>query len=203
MYTIKEKFIRALERKPITGRVPHFELVFFLTMEVFSRVHPQQRDFSQYWQMSIKERHAVLNDIAEIYVMIAEKYDHSAIFVQPVPGGIEDTIEVLTLIKEKSKGKYFTMMHGDATFGIPDGDGMVEFSYRIIDSPDELHKEADDRVSSALEHAEKLISCGMLDGFALCSDYCFNTNPFLSPAVFGEFVTPYLARLIKGYRDMG
>jgi hypothetical protein len=25
----REKFIKALERKPIKGRVPHFELVFF------------------------------------------------------------------------------------------------------------------------------------------------------------------------------
>jgi len=30
--TPREKFIAALERRPITGRVPHFELVFFLTM---------------------------------------------------------------------------------------------------------------------------------------------------------------------------
>ncbi len=34
-------------------------------------------------------------------------------------------------------------------------------------------------------------------------DYCFNTGPFMSPAQFAEFVTPYLARLIQGYRDMG
>lgn len=33
--TPREKFIAALERRPITGRVPHFELVFFLTMEAF------------------------------------------------------------------------------------------------------------------------------------------------------------------------
>ena len=42
-----------------------------------------------------------------------------------------------------------------------------------------------------------------MDGFALCSDYCFNTGPFLSPAQFGEFITPYLAKLITGYRDLG
>ena len=44
---------------------------------------------------------------------------------------------------------------------------------------------------------------GGLDGFALCADYCFNSGPFLSPAQFGEFVTPYLARLTQGYRDAG
>ena len=28
------------------------------------------------------------------------------------------------------------MIHGDATYGIPDGNHMVEFSYRIADEPD-------------------------------------------------------------------
>jgi uroporphyrinogen-III decarboxylase len=37
---------------------------------------------------------------------------------------------------------------------------------------------------------------------ALCSDYCFNTGPFLSPAQFAEFVAPYLTRLVQGYRDL-
>ncbi len=30
-----------------------------------------------------------------------------------------------------------------------------------------------------------------------------NTGPFLSPAQFDDFVTPYLARLIAGYRERG
>ena len=58
-------------------------------------------------------------------------------------------------------------------------------------------------VDNALEYAERLRNHGGLDGFALCADYCFNTGPFLSPRMFGEFVTPYLARLVQGYRDLG
>ncbi|HPO90379.1 MAG TPA: uroporphyrinogen decarboxylase family protein, partial [Victivallales bacterium] len=57
--------------------------------------------------------------------------------------------------------------------------------------------------NNALERAEKLKEKDGLDGFALCSDYCLNSGPFLSPEQFSDFVTPYLARLIKGYRDMG
>lgn len=37
----RERFINALERKPIKGRVPHFELVFYLTMEHLAKfTHP-------------------------------------------------------------------------------------------------------------------------------------------------------------------
>ena len=55
--TPRQRFIAALERKPPTGRVPHFELVFFLTMEAFGKLHPCQRNYAQWDQMEEKERH--------------------------------------------------------------------------------------------------------------------------------------------------
>jgi len=80
---------------------------------------------------------------------------------------------------------------------------MENFSYRIADEPEKLKAEAEAALGQSLNVAERLRNHGGLDGFALCSDYCFNSGPFLSPALFGELVTPYLARLTKGYRDMG
>ena len=53
-----------------------------------------------------------------------------------------------------------------------------------------------------LDRAERLRGHGV-DGFALCCDYCFNDGPFLSPTMFAEFVTPFLAELVAGYRQMG
>ena len=58
-------------------------------------------------------------------------------------------------------------------------------------------------VDDALALGERFARHGGLDGFALCSDYCLNAGPFLSPNQFSEFVTPYLARLTRGYRDLG
>ena len=43
----RERFIAALERRPLTGLAPHFELVFFLTMEAFDKVHPSHLFYSQ------------------------------------------------------------------------------------------------------------------------------------------------------------
>jgi uroporphyrinogen decarboxylase len=45
--TEKERFIKALKREKYTGKVPHFELVFFLTMEKLGKVHPAHRRFGQ------------------------------------------------------------------------------------------------------------------------------------------------------------
>lgn len=201
--TPRERFTAALERKPIKGRVPHFELVFFLTMEAFGKVHPSHRNYHQWDQMEEKERQLHRNNMADTYIMTAEKYEHSAIFIHPNPWKTEEVDYMVDAIREKSGDKYFLMTHGDPTYGIPDGNHMVDFSYRIVDEPDVLKSDAEKAVISHLERAEKLKRNGGLDGFAMCSDYCLNVGPFLSPDQFSEFVTPYLARLTKGYRDMG
>jgi uroporphyrinogen decarboxylase len=107
------------------------------------------------------------------------------------------------LIRQKTGDRFFIMRHGDATYSLPDGIQMVEFSNRIADDLDGLKAEASAMVDQAIRYAEELKTPGGLDGFALCADYCFNTGPFLSPRLFSELVTPYLARLTKAYRDMG
>jgi len=199
----RERFIAALERRPLRGRVPHFELVFFLTMEAFGRVHPSHRSYHQWHQMKESERACHRRDMAELYVLTAERFGHSAIFLHPNPASEEETCRLIDAVRDRAADRYFLMVHGDATFGIPDGQRMVEFSYRLADEPARLRQEAAAMVERALERGERLRAHGGLDGFALCSDYCLNAGPFLSPALFAEFVTPFLARLIAGYRDMG
>lgn len=198
--TPKERFVSALERKSIKGRVPHFELVFYLTMEAFGKVHPSHRFYIQWDQMSETERVLHRREIAEIFVKTAEEFEHSAIFLHPNPDTLEEKKQLIEIVREISGDKYFLMMEGDATFGLPSGEAMLDFTYRIQDEPEKMKQEAEECVNKALERAEKLR--GYLDGFALCADYCLNSGPFLSPSMFSEFITPYLAKLIKGYRDM-
>lgn len=201
--TPRDRFISALERRPLQGRVPHFELVFFLTMEAFGRLHPLQRSYSQWDQMEDKERQLHRHDLAELFIKTAERYEHSAIFLHPNPISIEETFRLIDIVRDLSGDKYFLMLHGDATYNIPDGTRMLEFSYRLADEPERVNEQASRMVDDALKRAEQFNKHGHLDGFALCSDYCLNQGPFLSPTQFGEFVTPYLTRLIAGYRSMG
>jgi len=201
--TPRDRFIAALERRPLSGPVPHFELVFYLTMEAFGRVHPLHRDYGQWMQMEAKERQLHRQDMADLFIATAEHYEHSAIFVHPNPGNFEESARLIEIIREKTGNRYFLMKHGDATFGIPDGNTMMKFSYRMKDEPEKLKAEADQRVDEALQKAARQKSLGGLDGFTLCTDYCFKRGPFLSPSKFSEFVAPYLARLIQGYRELG
>ena len=202
--TPRERFIRTLKCEPIGGKVPTFEMEFRLTMEAFGRVHPGHRDYSQWDQMSIGEKRAHLKDMAQLYVDIAEKYGHDAIMIVGEPGGIEDYRELLYNIREISGDRYYLTSHGDCTWGIPDGENMMEFSAMMYDEPEKLNEMSLRRMNDSLEYARWLHDHDhLLDGFTLCADYCFNVNPFFSPDMFGELIAPYLKGVIDGYREMG
>ena len=205
--TPKEKFILALEGKQSSGRVPHFELVFFLTMEAFGKIHPTHRNFDQWDQMTETEKELHRTDIAETYIQIARHYEHSAIFFQCADiwqeKVKENTLKILDKIQDLSGDEYFLMIHGDCTWGLPEGNEMMDFIGKIADQPQQLKDESQEMIDGALEKAVIFKKHGVLDCFALCSDYCFNTGPFLSPAMFDEFVLPYLKQLIAGYRELG
>ena len=56
MTTPRQNFITALELGTPSGLVPHFELVFFLTMETFGKVHSSHRLYNQWNQIEAKEK---------------------------------------------------------------------------------------------------------------------------------------------------
>jgi len=172
-------------------------------MEVFGKVHHSYRNYDQWLQMEERERQLHRANMGDLYIATAERFEHSAIFLHTNPGILEETIRMIDYLRDKTGDRYFITRHGDVTLGIPDGNTMAEFCYRMVDEPNKLKAEAQANVDAMLRKAEILAKHGGLDGFALCTDYCFNTGPFLSPAQFSEFVTPYLAQLIQGYRDMG
>jgi len=200
----RERFIAALDRKPIKGHVPIFELNFFLTMEVLGKVHPTHRNYFQWNQMSIKEQILQINDMADLYIDIANKYNHDAIFVQSDPPILKAQMAVMERIREKTGDRFFLMMHGDPTFSIPDGDSMLDFSVRLAEDMPALKETEEQWLQNCINMAQTLASRpGLLDGFALCSDYCFNINPFFSPDIFAEIIAPYLKRVIDVYRSLG
>lgn len=201
--TPRQAFITALEGKQPPGRVPTFELVFYLTMELLGKVHPTHRGFSQWDQMSRAEKQRQVADAGDVYIETARRFSHCAIFVHGISGMPDSELRTAEYIREQTGGEFFIMCHGDATLGMPDGTEMEEFSFTLADDPHGLKRRLAQDVEDAHARFSPLAGKGIFDGFALCTDYCLNTGPFLSPGQFSEFVTPYLARLISGYRSMG
>jgi uroporphyrinogen decarboxylase len=202
--TGRQQFLKALKREPFQGRVPHFELAFFLTMEAFGRVHPSHRSYHQWGQMSAEEKRLHIADIADLYLDIARRYDHGAILIGSAPGGFSGLLQLLEGIREKSGDEHFLMLHGDVTPEIPSGERMMDFSVMIYEEPEKIKAGTEKRISEMTKLAERLKKHGhFVNGFALCADYCFNKNPFFPPAIFADLVAPYLERIIRVYREMG
>jgi len=169
--THKERFIAALKHQTIKGRVPHFELVFYLTKEAFGRSHPTHRNYSNWANMTESERQAEREDCANLYIETARRFEHDAIFLHPNPGTEEESMILIDIIREKTGDEYFLMMHGDATYSIPAGSHMTDWVVRLVENPDAVKADADRMVDGALQRAERYKKHGGIDGWALCADY--------------------------------
>lgn len=201
--THKEKFIRALRREPVTGHVPHFEMVFCLTAESLGKLHPYQRNYAQWNQMTLSEKKWHIEDVADLFLDTARKYQHSAIFVHTPFPDFDATKELLRTIREKGNDEFYLMMDGDATFPMPSGSDMLDFTASLYEEEDKMCSEAQRRVEFFSETARKIADEKLLDGYILCSDYCFNVNPFFGPDLFDTFIGPYLKEILRRYHEMG
>ena len=202
--TKREAFIRTLKCEKIGGRVPHFELEYYLTMEKFRKVHPSHRTFGQWDQMSYAEKKCHIEDVADTYIAIGRAYDHYALHVRFPVFGFENTQWLLETIREKSGDEFFLLVYSDPTWAIPSGESMMDFSVRMFEEPESLNEVSKRNMESELRKAAYLHDHGHLcDGFLMASDYCFNTNPFFAPEQFDELIVPFLKGTITEFKKMG
>jgi uroporphyrinogen decarboxylase len=170
-----------------------------LTEEYFGKHYVTKEE----WESDPSKAAEYMEKDAELFIRTADYFDYCIIFYcQMYRPSHEEFIEGLRILREMDGGRRLIMMHGDSTMAIPDGDNMNQIVIDLFENAGKIKDEQERGVDGFLERGEKLLAAGA-DGFALCSDYCLNTGPFLSPEQFSEFVAPYLKRLVQGYRDMG
>ena len=194
--TPKERFACALNLG-VPDRVPTFELEFQLAPELFGKDWLHEEDLKG---LSEKEIDYKLRENAEYLVRVYERLEHDAICLHHL--NFEHLNRTAKYIKEMTNDHYMLLCHGDGTFAIPDGNGMEQLVYAIMDEPDEVLKQAEAMCVRAIEANRRRLDNGF-DGFILCSDYCFNQGPFLSPDMFRIFVTPFLKRITQDIRQNG
>ena len=194
--TPKQRMITALERG-IPDRVPTFELEFQLTEELVGREYLCEDDLKGLSEGEVQQR---LRENAQLLVDVYTRLEHDAICIHRL--STEHIAQTVGYIHELVGDKFLLMAHGDGTLAIPDGDGMYELSYAMFEAPDELRARCRRMADDAIANDVYLLEHG-LDGFILCSDYCFNQGPFMSPEMFSQFVTPYLRDIIAAIRAQG
>ena len=181
----------------IPDYVPTFELEYQLAEEVFGKRFLHSNDLKN---LSLKEREKAVKENAEYMLHVYGELGYSIIPVHYLPE--PELKETVRYIRALTGNQYMLTTHGDNTFSIGDGEEMMEFSCRLFEDPDSVRSEAAARAARAIERNKRLVDAGF-DSFILCSDYCFNNGPFMSPAMFREFIQPYLARIIADIRQSG
>jgi uroporphyrinogen decarboxylase len=154
--------------------------------------------------MSEHERELHRRDLADLYVQTVRRFDLSGTIYNVPRGWKDDDIRLSFEHVRRLDGlEHVLALHGDTTYGLPDGSHMMDFIVELAEQPQEMKDKAQQAVDAALVRGRRIKEWGTVDCFFLCSDYCFNDNPFLSPDMFDEFVTPYLTQLVAGYRELG
>ena len=194
--TPKQRFLTALNRG-IPDRVPTFELEFQLSEELLGKKMLGEGDLEGLPEDEVIRK---LKENAAFLVEVYNTLEHDAICIQYL--NLEHTGMTAQYIHELVGDRFALLAHGDGTLAIPDGDGMYELSVMLYEEPEKLHEQCRKMADDAIARDLYLLDHG-LDGFILCSDYCFNKGPFLSPEMFSEFIAPYLKDIIAAIREHG
>ncbi|MEZ4584503.1 MAG: uroporphyrinogen decarboxylase family protein [Caldilineaceae bacterium] len=198
--TPRARFITALERRPLTGRVPHFELGVYLTMELFGKVYPNHRSYHQWLQMEEKERQLHRLDIADVFIhsrtLRPQRHSHAAKrtrWTKPCASPTSSGSAAATLLPHAPRRRHLRHSRRRAH-------GRVLLSH-LRRSPVAEGRGAAHGGPGAGGRASWPVTVGWTASRSV--DYCFNTGPFISPDHFGEFIAPYLKQLVAGYRELG
>lgn len=198
--TPRQSALAALRREQPKGLVPHMELEFQLTDELFGEAHHALKA-EDLQGVSGTRRQDMLKRNAELWVKVAERFKWSIIT------GLHwlemaDQCQSFEYVREVAGDTYMLSAFADGTLGIPSGETMVAQVLWLTENTEEALETLDEKAQQAIQQAQELMAAGA-EVVLMCADYCFNDGPFLSPGMFAKFVTPFLKRQVQAIHAAG
>ena len=195
--TDKERLLAVMNHAQ-PDKVPHFELAFQIPEQAFQLSWPTHHEVKS---ASNKAREVLYERFFEIHERIIDAYHWAAIaiptsFFGYYPNLITDAKKRLgnrTLIYD---------WNGDGVFWLMNGTDMMNFTIRLFEDPADVHREAREKCERSKAYARVQVDQGA-DFICINSDFAFNNGPFISPAMFAEFVTPYLTEIVGEIHRLG
>ncbi len=190
--TGRERMLKTL-RFEEPDRPPHFEIMFELEHEAFGLRFPDRRLWAD-CRPAAKER--MIEACMDVYVRIVERYQWDALAVYwpwSDPDGVRaakrtfgDRILIGSIV-------------GDTTWAIENIADWMEFAADLVERPDHIRAVAREKTRRACARFDELADAGA-DFIHVVNDVAFNGGPFISPAQFHEYITPYLADQVAHIR---
>lgn len=198
--TPRESLLTALKGGRPQGLVPHCELEYQIS-EITPGIEQRALRGSDLEGVTGTRRQDLLKRNAEMWVRIAKRFDWNCIT------GLhwlstEDQCQSFEYVRELSGGTYMLSIFADGTFSIPSGESMMEHVIWLREREGEALETAQRNIDADAERIRTLAQAGGEIVF-MCADYCFNDGPFLSPAMFAKFVTPFLAQQVENIHAVG
>ena len=195
--TPRQRAIEALERRRPDGPVPACELAFDLYEQWLGRpiTHLLRPDRGTPPERA-RARKQYVRDTVEVY----RAMDHC--MINHWISDADELAALLSAYRDEIGDEFMLGFPADGTYGIPNGNDMMNFVGRLVDDPQGMHEEAKRRVDEALAYAERMHRAGG-DVVWMGSDYAMNQGPFFSPSMFAEFIAPYLRQVIAGFKALG
>ncbi len=197
--TPREKMIMALEGGTPPGLPPHFELVFKRCEEFAGRKRLEPADLAG---TDGDERQRLLRDNAKMWARVYERLDW-AVCTGFHGLDLADQARSFSYIRGAIGDRIMLAGFADGTYHMPNGTNMMDMVADMFDRRDELMIQHEETLRKGMETVDRFADMGA-EVILMCTDYCFNDGPWLSPDMFAEHVTPYLARLVEHIheRDM-
>lgn len=190
--------LAALRHEILPYRPPTFELQMELTEELLGRQWLTEEDTAA---ASGTERHRILAERAETYLMTAKCLSYSFIRVRFFPT-LEDELECIAQLRRIGGDDYLLTAEADNTFRIPDGAQYTKFVYDLSDHPQDVLDYASRWCDEGIERGKRLIDAG-ISVITMCADYCFNNGPFLSPRMWDRFIGQFYNRQVQTLKEYG
>lgn len=193
--TGKERILKTL-RFEEPDRPPHFEVMFELEQEAFGMQFPDRNDWAG---AGASRKEQMVGSCMEIYEKIVETYgwDGLAVFW---PWSDPDGV----VAAKRTFGEEILIgsIVGQTVWSIEGMTDWMQFSLDLVERPEQIHEVAKQKSATAMETFDKLIDAGA-DFIHLVNDVAFNAGPFISPAQFAEFITPYLFEQVAHIKTRG
>lgn len=196
--TPRESIKIALEGGRPEGLPPHFELVFKRCEEYYGRKRLEAPDLEG---VEGRQRDRMLRENAQMWAEIYQRLDW-AICTGFWSLSVEDQLRSFDHFREFAGDRIMLSASIDGTTAIPNGTNMVDAAIRLFENRDEELEMRERRIDDAIARAEVFADAGV-EVILMCADYCFNDGPWLSPGMFADFVTPFLARQVEGFQQLG
>jgi len=179
---------------------PHFELVFQIEREMFEMDWQKVKECT--YASDADRRDAIEKFNIELCFHLIDDLGWAAVPALCYYDEGMDSIVAISHLKAAVGNRALVFsFSSDGVFWMPTGSEMMDFTVMLFERPGEMAARARAKCEAAKELSKRQVDAG-IDFIVQNTDFGYNKGPFISPAHFNQFVTPYMTEIVGVIHDL-